>query len=36
VRRHAEAGTGLERIAFAVFGEEARRAFEEAVAAGRS
>jgi O-acetyl-ADP-ribose deacetylase (regulator of RNase III) len=36
VRRHAEAGTGLERIAFAVFGEEAQRAFEEAVAAGGS
>jgi len=34
VRRHAEQGGGVERVVFAVFGEEAREAFEEAVAAG--
>jgi O-acetyl-ADP-ribose deacetylase (regulator of RNase III) len=28
VRRHLEAGSGLERIVFAVFGEDAREAFE--------
>jgi len=33
VRRHLAGGSGLERIVFAVFGEEARRAFEGAVAA---
>jgi O-acetyl-ADP-ribose deacetylase (regulator of RNase III) len=32
VRRGMEEGTGLERVVFAVFGEEARRAFEEALA----
>ncbi len=32
VRRRMEEGTGLERVVFAVFGEEARRAFEEALA----
>ena len=31
VRRHAGGTTGLERVVFAVFGEDARRAFEEAV-----
>jgi O-acetyl-ADP-ribose deacetylase (regulator of RNase III) len=33
VRRHVESGSRLERIVFAVHGEDARRAFEEAVAA---
>lgn len=33
VRRHLESGSRLERIVFAVHGEEARAAFEEAVAA---
>jgi O-acetyl-ADP-ribose deacetylase (regulator of RNase III) len=32
VRRHLDAGGGLERIVFAVFGPEAREAFERAVA----
>jgi O-acetyl-ADP-ribose deacetylase (regulator of RNase III) len=32
VRRHLAEGGGLERVVFAVFGDEARRAFEEAVA----
>jgi O-acetyl-ADP-ribose deacetylase len=32
VRRHLDSGSGLERIVFAVHGEEARRAFEEALA----
>ena len=32
VRRHLDAGSGLERVVFAVFGEDARRAFEEALA----
>jgi O-acetyl-ADP-ribose deacetylase len=32
VRRHVEAGTGLERIVFAVRGDTARQAFEEALA----
>jgi O-acetyl-ADP-ribose deacetylase (regulator of RNase III) len=31
VRRHLAAGSGLERIVFAVFGEDARRAFEDAL-----
>jgi O-acetyl-ADP-ribose deacetylase len=34
-RRHLAEGGGLERIVFCVFGEEARRAFEGAVAASR-
>jgi O-acetyl-ADP-ribose deacetylase len=33
VRRHLAAGSGIERVVFCVFGEEARRAFEGAVAA---
>jgi O-acetyl-ADP-ribose deacetylase len=33
VRRHLEEGGGLERVVFAVFGSEAREAFERAVAA---
>jgi O-acetyl-ADP-ribose deacetylase (regulator of RNase III) len=32
VRRHLADGSGLERIVFCVFGEEAREAFEEALA----
>jgi O-acetyl-ADP-ribose deacetylase len=32
VRRHLDAGSGLERIVFAVRGEEARRIFDAAVA----
>ena len=32
VRRHLEAGSGLERVVLAVRGEEARRAFERALA----
>jgi O-acetyl-ADP-ribose deacetylase len=35
VRRHLAAGSGLERIVFAVHGEEARRAFQAAVDAAR-
>lgn len=31
VRRHLDAGSGIERVVFAVFGEDARRAFEEAL-----
>jgi O-acetyl-ADP-ribose deacetylase (regulator of RNase III) len=31
VRRHLEAQSGLERVVFCVFGEEARAAFEAAV-----
>jgi O-acetyl-ADP-ribose deacetylase (regulator of RNase III) len=31
VRRRLAAGSGLERVVFCVFGEEARRAFEEAL-----
>jgi O-acetyl-ADP-ribose deacetylase len=31
VRRHLDGESGLERIVFCVFGEEARRAFEEAL-----
>jgi O-acetyl-ADP-ribose deacetylase len=33
VRRHLAQGGGLERVVFCVFGEDAGRAFEEAVAA---
>jgi O-acetyl-ADP-ribose deacetylase (regulator of RNase III) len=36
VRRHVESGSRLERIVFAVHGEEARAAFAEAVAASAS
>jgi len=32
VRRHLDAGSGIERVVFAVFGEDAPRAFEEALA----
>src|SRR3954454_2677357 len=32
VRRHLEGGSGLERIVFCVFGDEAGAAFEEALA----
>jgi O-acetyl-ADP-ribose deacetylase (regulator of RNase III) len=35
VARHLAAGSGLERIVFAVHGEEARRAFQAAVHAAR-
>ena len=31
VRRHLDEGSGIERVVFAVFGEEARGAFERAV-----
>jgi O-acetyl-ADP-ribose deacetylase (regulator of RNase III) len=31
VRRHLDEGSGLERVVFAVFGEDARAAFERAV-----
>ena len=31
VRRHLDSGSGLERVVFAVFGEEAAAAFEDAV-----
>jgi O-acetyl-ADP-ribose deacetylase len=31
VRRHLNAGSNLERIVFCVFGDEARRAFEDAL-----
>jgi O-acetyl-ADP-ribose deacetylase len=31
VRRHLKEGSGIERVVFAVFGEEAREAFEGAV-----
>jgi O-acetyl-ADP-ribose deacetylase (regulator of RNase III) len=31
VRRHLDEGSGIERIVFAVFGEDAREAFERAV-----
>ena len=31
VRRHLDEGGGLERVVFAVFGENARRAFETAL-----
>ncbi len=33
VRRHLEQGGSLERVVFAVFGDDARAAFEEALAA---
>lgn len=33
VRRHLESGSGLDRVVFAVFGDEAEAAFREAVAA---
>ena len=33
VRRHLDEGSGLDRVVFAVFGDEAREAFERAVAA---
>jgi O-acetyl-ADP-ribose deacetylase (regulator of RNase III) len=32
VRRHQDAGSGIERIVFAVFGDQAKRAFDEALA----
>jgi O-acetyl-ADP-ribose deacetylase len=32
VRRHLDAGSGLERVVFAVHGDEAREAFERALA----
>jgi O-acetyl-ADP-ribose deacetylase len=32
VRRHLEGGSGLERVVFCVFGDDARAAFEEALA----
>ena len=32
VRRHLDAGSGIERVVFAVFGDETREAFERAVA----
>ncbi|HYU61855.1 MAG TPA: macro domain-containing protein [Solirubrobacterales bacterium] len=32
VRRHLDAGSGLDRVVFAVFGDEARAAFERAAA----
>jgi O-acetyl-ADP-ribose deacetylase len=35
VRRHLDGGSPLERVVFAVRGEEARRAFEDALAADR-
>jgi O-acetyl-ADP-ribose deacetylase len=34
VRRHLEEGSGLERVVFAVHGEEAERAFRDAVTSG--
>jgi O-acetyl-ADP-ribose deacetylase len=34
VRRHLEAGSGIEHVVFAVFGDEAREAFEEALESG--
>jgi O-acetyl-ADP-ribose deacetylase len=33
VRRHLDEGSGIERVVFAVFGDEAREAFERAVEA---
>src|SRR2546422_4942001 len=33
VRRHLDGGSGLERVVFCVFGEDAREAFEAAIAA---
>ncbi len=32
VRRHLDAGSGLERVTFCVFGEDAKRAFDRALA----
>jgi O-acetyl-ADP-ribose deacetylase len=32
VRRHLDRGTGLERVVFCVFGADAKRAFDEALA----
>jgi O-acetyl-ADP-ribose deacetylase len=32
VRRHLDAGSGIDRVVFAVFGDDARRAFEAALA----
>ena len=34
VRRHLDAGSGIDRVVFAVFGDEAREAFEEALESG--
>jgi O-acetyl-ADP-ribose deacetylase (regulator of RNase III) len=34
VKRHVDRGSGLERIVFCVFGEDAKRAFDEALASG--
>jgi O-acetyl-ADP-ribose deacetylase (regulator of RNase III) len=34
VRRHLDAGSGIEHFVFAVFGDEAREAFEEALESG--
>ena len=31
VRRHLDAGSGIQRVVFAVLGEDARRAFEDAL-----
>jgi hypothetical protein len=31
VRRHLERGSGLDRVVFAVFGDDARSAFERAL-----
>ena len=36
MRRHLAGGSGLERVVFAVRGEAAREAFEEALAASES
>jgi O-acetyl-ADP-ribose deacetylase (regulator of RNase III) len=36
VRRHVEGGSGLERVVFAVHGEEAERAFREALGEGQA
>jgi O-acetyl-ADP-ribose deacetylase (regulator of RNase III) len=33
VRRHLDGGSGLERVVFCVFGEDARQAFDRAVSA---
>jgi hypothetical protein len=33
LRRHLEAGSGLQRVVFAVRGQDAREAFERAVEA---
>jgi O-acetyl-ADP-ribose deacetylase (regulator of RNase III) len=32
VRRHLDAGSGIDRVVFAVFGDDARRAFDDALA----